>query len=85
MSDAKAAPTQLRTLTDRQRQVLVAISQGYTNQQIGRQLYVAEDTVKQIARRMYHNLGAKDRANAVHIAWQFGILGRTPWPTGEVQ
>lgn len=60
--------------TGRELQVLVGISRGYGNAEIGAGLYLAEDTVKTVASRLYRRLGAKDRAHAVGLAYELGIL-----------
>lgn len=61
-------------LTERERQVLVAIADGKSNEDIGRQLFLAEDTVKTHARRMFRKIGAVNRAHAVAIAFRRGML-----------
>ena len=64
-------PTPTRTracdspLSERELQVLALMSQGKTNSQIGGELYLAHDTVKTHARRIFRKLGVKDRAEAV--------------------
>ncbi|ADD44869.1 transcriptional regulator, LuxR family [Stackebrandtia nassauensis DSM 44728] len=72
-------PTALRTsiqrgLSARESQVLLAIASGKSNAEIGRELFITEDTVKTHARRMYRKLGARDRAHAVAEAFRVGIL-----------
>lgn len=62
-------------LTERELQVLAGMSIGRTNKEIGADLFVSEDTVKTHARRLYHKLGARDRAHAVSVAYQRQILG----------
>ena len=44
-------------LTERELQVLRGMSQGKSNGQIGRELYLSEDTVKTHARRLFRKLG----------------------------
>lgn len=61
-------------LTQRELQVLEGMSQGKSNAEIGRDLYVSEDTVKTHARRMFRKLGARDRAHAVAEAFRGGIV-----------
>ena len=56
-------------LTERELQVLTGMSQGMSNAEIGRELYLSEDTVKTHARRLFRKLGVSDRAQAV--AWGF--------------
>ena len=43
------------------------MSQGNSNGEIGRKLYLSEDTVKTHARRLFQKLGAHDRAHAVAL------------------
>lgn len=61
-------------LTERELQVLRGMSEGYSNAEIGRQLYVSEDTVKTHARRLFRKLGACDRAHAVARAFRTGLV-----------
>jgi DNA-binding NarL/FixJ family response regulator len=61
-------------LTPRELQVLRAMSDGKSNAQIGRELFLSEDTVKTHARRLFRKLGAKDRAEAVAQGFRQGII-----------
>ena len=61
-------------LTERELQVLTGMSQGKSNAQIGRELYLSEDTIKTHARRLFRKLGAKDRAEAVATGFRRGIM-----------
>ena len=82
---AGSAPTTVRarrsgrprpspTLSMREMQVLTGMSQGKSNAQIGRELYLSEDTIKTHARRLFRKLGAKDRAEAVAHGFRRGIM-----------
>jgi DNA-binding NarL/FixJ family response regulator len=80
---AGAAPTTVRStvpetpqvaLSMREMQVLTGMSQGKSNAQIGRELYLSEDTIKTHARRLFRKLGAKDRAEAVATGFRRGIM-----------
>jgi DNA-binding CsgD family transcriptional regulator len=62
-------------LGEREMQVLTGIAQGMSNAEIGRIHYLGENTIKTYCRRLFHKLGARDRAHAVAIAYQRGILG----------
>ena len=62
------------TLSMREMQVLTGMSQGKSNAQIGRELYLSEDTIKTHARRLFRKLGAKDRAEAVAIGFRRGVM-----------
>ncbi|GAA4916576.1 DNA-binding NarL/FixJ family response regulator [Stackebrandtia albiflava] len=63
-----------RGLTEREMQVLRGMSQGKSNAEIGRDLFVSEDTVKTHARRLFRKLGARDRAHAVAEAFRGGLV-----------
>ena len=58
-------PSGLPTLTERELQVLRGMGRGRSNSEIGKELYLSEDTVKTHARRLFRKLGAADRAQAV--------------------
>src|SRR3954466_4384572 len=72
---AGAQPTGRRlTLTERELQVLRGMADGKSNAEIGRELFVSEDTVKTHARRLFRKLGARDRAHAVAAAFRAGLV-----------
>ncbi|GAA2031286.1 helix-turn-helix transcriptional regulator [Polymorphospora rubra] len=62
------------TLTERELQVLRGMSDGKSNAEIGRDLFVSEDTVKTHARRLFRKLGARDRAHAVAAGFRAGLV-----------
>lgn len=61
-------------LTERELQVLRGMSQGQSNAEIGRELFLSEDTVKTHARRLFRKLGARDRAQAVAVGFRRGLV-----------
>jgi len=61
-------------LTERELQVLRGMSQGHSNAEIGRELFLSEDTVKTHARRLFRKLSARDRAQAVAIGFRRGLV-----------
>jgi len=61
-------------LTEREMQVLRGMSQGQSNGEIGRELFLSEDTVKTHARRLFRKLGARDRAQAVALGFRRGFV-----------
>jgi DNA-binding NarL/FixJ family response regulator len=61
-------------LTEREQQVLDGMSRGKSNAEIGRELYLSEDTVKTHARRLFRKLAAADRAQAVALGFRWGFL-----------
>ena len=62
------------TLTERELQVLRGMADGKSNAEIGRELFVSEDTVKTHARRLFRKLGARDRAHAVAAGFRAGLV-----------
>jgi len=78
----RLAPRRLRpaeigavpTLTAREIQVLEGMSHGRSNAEIGRDLFLSEDTVKTHARRLFKKLGASDRAHAVALGFRWGLV-----------
>ncbi len=61
-------------LTERELQVLRGMSQGKSNAEIGRSLFLSEDTVKTHARRLFRKLGVNDRAQAVALGFRRGFV-----------
>ncbi|MEV7287651.1 response regulator transcription factor [Streptomyces sp. NPDC093252] len=64
-------------LSAREREVLALVAKGTSNREIARALFISEATVKTHLTHLYTKLGAKDRAAAVAVAYERGILGRT--------
>lgn len=61
-------------LTSRQRQVLVQLAAGATNKEIGRNLDIAEVTVKLHVRQVLRKINARNRAEAASIATRAGLI-----------
>ena len=70
-SRPSGAPPQL---TEREQQVLEGMSRGRSNAEIGRELFLSEDTIKTHARRLFRKLSAADRAQAVALGFRWGFL-----------
>ena len=66
--------TRRTALTERELQVLRGMADGKSNAEIGRELFVSEDTVKTHARRLFRKLGARDRAHAVAAGFRTGLV-----------
>jgi len=61
-------------LTPRETEVLQLISEGNSNKEIGRRLFISEETVKGHVKNILGKLGANDRTQAVSIAVRRGII-----------
>lgn len=70
---ARAVETPL--LSGRECEVLRLVSQGLTNAEIGRQLFIGEATVKTHLLRAFKKLEVSDRTAAVITALERGLLG----------
>jgi DNA-binding NarL/FixJ family response regulator len=71
-------PAAANPLTPREVEVLLAVSRGLSNAEIGRELFIGEATVKTHLLRAFAKLGVDDRTRAVTAAMERGIL---PPPT----
>ncbi|MFE3716490.1 response regulator [Streptomyces cyaneofuscatus] len=63
------------TLSAREREVLVLVAKGTTNREIAAELFISEATVKTHLTHIFAKLGTKDRAAAVAVGYDRGILG----------
>jgi DNA-binding NarL/FixJ family response regulator len=64
----------LAQLIPREAQVLRLVAEGYSNQEIAGLLVIAESTAKTHVKRVLAKAGARDRAQAVVIAYQSGLM-----------
>ncbi|MGW6467218.1 response regulator [Streptomyces rubiginosohelvolus] len=70
-----AADPAENSLSAREREVLVLVARGTTNREIAAELFISEATVKTHLTHVFAKLGAKDRAAAVAVGYDRGILG----------
>ena len=61
-------------LSRREQEVLKAVAQGYTNQQVANQLYLSVKTVETYKARIMEKLNLHSRAELVRFALQRGLL-----------
>lgn len=70
--DAAEDP-RLGSLTDREREILVAVGKGWTNGEIAARFVLSESTVKTHVGRVLAKIGARDRIQAVIFAYDHGL------------
>jgi DNA-binding NarL/FixJ family response regulator len=69
-----ATAERLSALTAREVEVLRLIGRGYSNTEISQSLWVAETTVKTHITRVFRKLDLRDRAQAVVLAYETGLI-----------
>ena len=63
-----------RGLTGREKEILVLVSKGCSNAEIGDMLHLSPNTVKNHLKNLFEALGAADRAEAVAIGLRRGLI-----------
>jgi DNA-binding NarL/FixJ family response regulator len=61
-------------LSAREIDVLRLIASGWSNRDVGRSLFIAEETVKTHVRHIVEKLQARNRAHAVALGFQHGLI-----------
>jgi len=61
-------------VTKQELRVLDLVSRGYSNNQIGQKLFISENSVKTALRSLYVRIDARDRAHAVRLGFELGLL-----------
>jgi DNA-binding NarL/FixJ family response regulator len=74
------AASELAVLTDREREVLILVAAGLTNDEIGGRLYMSPATARTHVSRAMTKLGARDRTQLVVLAYETGLV-RPRWNT----
>jgi NarL family two-component system response regulator LiaR len=70
----ESASARAAGLTDREIAILRAVARGLSNQLIGKELWVTEQTVKFHLTNIYRKLGVANRTEAARYAYQNGLV-----------
>src|SRR5262249_32706152 len=73
---------QLDALTTREEEILKLLATGESNREIGKRLFISEQTVKNHVASIFRKLQVNDRTKAALLAGKLG-LGRKPRPRGR--
>lgn len=71
---ANTAVPELEDLTEREREVLLLVARGLSNQEIAEELVISPHTAKTHVNRIMTKLAAHDRAQLVIVAYESGLL-----------
>ena len=72
--DQSEAAAKAAGLTEREISILNALARGLSNEAIGKELWVAEQTVKFHLTNIYRKLGVANRTEAARYAYQQGLV-----------
>ncbi|MET9925972.1 MULTISPECIES: response regulator transcription factor [unclassified Streptomyces] len=73
-SPATSSDPRITALTDRERETLTVIGQGWSNTEIATRLHLAESTVKTHVTRILAKTGCRDRVQAVILAYDIRLV-----------
>jgi DNA-binding NarL/FixJ family response regulator len=78
VAEEDQGPCETLGLTDRELSMLRAVARGLSNQAIGREYWVTEQTVKFHLGNIYRKLGVANRTEATRYAYEHGLLESLP-------
>ena len=71
-------PKEIDELSEREREVFRLMTNGLSNAEIGKQLFISETTVKTHVTHILQKLNLRDRVQAVVLAYQAGLFESSP-------
>lgn len=69
----KKAKNDKNLLTDREKDVLLLVTRGYTNKEIAQELFLTEFTIKSHLLNIFKKLNVKNRTKATLVAMQMDL------------
>lgn len=64
----------IAALTPREKEVLAGIGRGLSNSDLAEELFISDNTLKTHIKRVFLKIGARDRAQAVVVAYESGLV-----------
>lgn len=64
----------LEGITKREYEILILLSKGYNSKEIGKRLFITEDTVNTHRKKLLLKLNAANSAELVRIAFKKGLI-----------
>ncbi len=82
MTHAQSGSSSLsEPLTQREREILVCLADGLSNQEIANKLFLAEKTVRWYNSQIYRKLDVSSRQEAVRLDADVGVSHHPTWNT----
>jgi DNA-binding NarL/FixJ family response regulator len=78
-SAPRRSADELGCLTPRETEVLHLMARGMSNAEIASELFISAETVKTHVGNVFSKLGLRDRAQAVVIAYETGLVSPAEW------
>ena len=75
----------MQLLTQREKEVLFWLSQGFNNLEISAKMVLSEKTVKNHVSHLLKKLNLNDRTQAAVLAWRMGLVQSMSVPPGDYQ
>lgn len=66
---------EIPTLTEREREVLTLLDEGYTQKEIAQRLYLSPNTIRRHLQNVYEKLGVTNKTLVVKKAKELNLLG----------